>query len=142
MSDGIVNKAGRLHEKFLPAVYFDSSVLIDYWLTEGLEIERPRDTVAEIISQHEPKHIQVIRELLNTDKRIEKVIELRKRLIFEETKVTAIISPLCLLELMEWNAEAAFKQIAAEASGALTIQKRGKKEIGDYLKKLLGIKEG
>jgi len=69
------------------------------------------------------------------------VIELRKRLIFEETKVTAVISPLCLLELMEWNAEAMFKETAAEASGALFIQRKSKKDIGNYLKRLLELRK-
>ncbi len=42
---------------------------------------------------------------------------------------------------MEWNAEAAFKETAAQASGALFIQRKGKKEIGDYLKRLLELRE-
>ena len=35
----IGTKSGKLKAKFLPAIYFDSSVLIDYWMTEGLETE-------------------------------------------------------------------------------------------------------
>ena len=32
---GILTETGKLQKKFLPAVYFDSSVVIDYWMTEG-----------------------------------------------------------------------------------------------------------
>lgn len=34
-----VTRIGRLRAKYLPAIYFDSSVLIDYWMTEGLETD-------------------------------------------------------------------------------------------------------
>lgn len=135
-----VNRSGRLKVKYLPAVYFDSSVLIDYWMTEGLEIDWPEDPVQKIISGNEPKNIIVVRELLKADKRIEKVIEIRKKLVFEDAKLNAVISPLALLELMEWNAESAFKETAADAAGALFIQRKGRKEIGDCLKRLLELR--
>lgn len=141
MSYGILTKTGRLQERFLPAVYFDSSVLIDYWMTEGWEVELPEGTIERMMVEHESKDLKIVREVLKSDKRIEKMIEIRKKLLFEEVKVTAIISPLSLLELMEWNAEAAFKQTAAEASGALAIQRKSKKEIGDYLKRLLELRK-
>ena len=137
----IVTKSGKLKAKFLPAMYFDSSVLIDYWMTEGLEVERPYDPIQDIISQNKPKNLKIIREILKSDKRVERMIEIRKKLLFEEVKVTAIISPLSLLELMEWNAEVVFKDTAAEASGSMAIQRKGKKEIGDYLRRLLELRK-
>jgi len=45
-----------------------------------------------------------------------------------------------LLELMAWKAEAAFKQYASEAAGVHIVQRKSKKEIGDYLKKLLELR--
>jgi hypothetical protein len=54
--------------------------------------------------------------------------------------LSAVISPLSLLELMAWQAEAAFKQYAAEAAGVHIIRRKSKKEIGDYLKKLLELR--
>ncbi len=135
-----VNRSGRLKAKYLPAVYFESSVLIDYWMTEGLEIDWSEDPMQKVISGNEPKNIIVVRELLKADKRIEKVIEIRKKLVFGNAKLNAVISPLALLELMEWNAESAFKETAAEATGALFVQRKSKKEIGDYLKRLLELR--
>jgi len=135
-----VSHNGRLKTKYLPAIYFDSSVLIDYWMTEGLEIDRPGDLIMKVAKNNEPKNLAVVRELLKADKRIQRVTDIRKRLVFGKARLNAVISPLSLLELMEWNAEAAFKQTAAEAASAHIIQRKGKKEIGGYLKKLLELR--
>jgi hypothetical protein len=135
-----VTRTGRLRAKYLPAIYFDSSVLIDYWMTEGLETDWTEDPVEKIIAESEPKSLVVIRELLKADKRLQKVVEIRKKLIFGPSKLNAVISPLALLELMAWQAEAAFKQYATEAAGVHIIQRKSKKEIGDYLKKLLELR--
>ncbi len=141
MSDGILTKFGKLRKEFLPAMYFDSSVLIDYWLTEGAEVELPEGSIERMMLERESEYIKVLREVLKSDKRIAGMIEIRKKLLFEEVKVNAIISPISLLELMEWNAEAAFKETAAEAAGALFIQRKSKKEIGDYLKRLFKLRK-
>ncbi len=141
MSDGILTRYGKLRRKFLPAMYFDSSVLIDYWMIEGTELDLPEGSIERMVLEHESEDIKILREVLKSDKRIVGMIEIRKKLLFEDVKVKAIISPLSLLELMEWNAEMAFKNTATEASGALVIQRKGKKEIGDYLKKLLELRK-
>ena len=135
-----VTGRGKLTDSCLPAIYFDSSVVIDYWSTEGFEIDAPDDIVARIAKQNEPKEHQVIRDLFKTDKRFNNMIAIRKKLTSGESKFTAVISPLGLLEIMEWNAEASFKQMAVEAIGALPMQRKGKKEIGDYLKKLMALR--
>jgi len=135
-----VTKSGRLKAEYLPAVYFDSSVLIDYWMTEGLELDQPEDQVLKIIRENEPKNLIVIRELLKADKRVQRVVEIRRKLLFGKPKSSAVVSPLSLLELMEWNAEAAFKDTATEAVGARSIQRKSKKDIGNYLKKLLELR--
>jgi len=135
-----VTRIGRLRAKYLPAIYFDSSVLIDYWITEGLETDWTENPIEKIISENEPKSLVVVKELLKADKRLQKVVEVRKKLIFGLSKLSAVISPLALLELMAWKAEAAFKQYANEAAGVHIIQKKSKREIGDYLKKLLELR--
>lgn len=128
MKDTILTKTGKLHERFLPAIYFDTSVLIDYWMTEGMEMpESERD---ELLKKNELPYVPVIRNILRSERRISKVVEIRKKLIFEKVKVTPVVSPLSLLELTEWHAEAAFKQIASEASGVIFIQRKSKKQIG------------
>ena len=165
LMEEILTKAGKLQKRFLPAVYFDSSVLIDYWMTEGMEMHETEieksiknnkpsywrelpggDEVMEIergtlTENNEFPHWQVVRGILRSEDRINKVAEIRKKLVFDRVKVTPVISSICLLELIEWQAEAAFKQIASEASGTIFIQKRSKKDIGDYLKKALELRE-
>lgn len=135
----MLTKTGKLQKRFLPAVYFDSSVLIDYWMTEGMEMP---ETEADILMK-ENELLSVVREILKSEIRINKMVEIRKKLIliFGEVKVTPVVSPLSLLELMEWEAESAFKQIASEASGTVFIQKKSKKQIGDYLKKALELRK-
>jgi hypothetical protein len=135
-----VTNRGKLISSCLPAIYFDSSVVIDYWMTEGFEVDPPDDIVARIAKQNEPKEYEVIRDLLKSDKRFNKVVEIRKKLLLGEPKFITVISPLCLLELMEWNAEATFKDMSSQAAGTMAIQRKGKKEIGDYLKKLLELR--
>jgi len=137
-----VTNKGKLIDACLPAIYFDSSVVIEYWMTEGFEIDPPDDIMTRTIKQNEPKENEVIRDLFKADKRFNKVVEIRKILLFQKTKFASVMSPLCLLELMEWNAEAAFKEISSRAVGTLAIQRKGKKEIGDYLKKLLALRAG
>ena len=142
MADRVVTKAGRLRKRLLPAIYFDTSVLIDYWMTEGMELEPDEtDWVARLIEKNEPPHLQVVRSILRSETRIDKVAEIRKKLIFGELKFTPVVSPLSLLELMEWEAEAAFKQIASEASGMTFVQRKSKKEIGVYLREAMKLRK-
>ena len=49
MKDTILTKTGKLHERFLPAIYFDTSVLIDYWMTEGMEM--PESEIEMLMSE-------------------------------------------------------------------------------------------
>lgn len=139
MSKGILTRTGKLQKRFLPAVYFDSSVLIDYWMTENMEM--PETETDKLIKNNELPHLRVAKDILRSGIRISKVVEIRKKLIFDKVKVTPVVSPTSLLELMEWEAEDAFKRIASEASGTIFIQKKSKKEIGDYLKKSLEMRK-
>lgn len=139
MKDKILSSTGKLQEKFLPAIYFDTSVLVDYWMTEGMEM--PETEMDKLMKKNELPHLQVVRDILRSERRIDKVVDIRKKVLFEKVKVTPVVSPFSLLELMEWQAEAAFKQIASEASGTVFIQKKSKKQIGDYLKKALELRK-
>jgi hypothetical protein len=133
MNHDLLTKKGKIKKRFKPAMYLDTSVVVDYWMTEGFEIEISEEYMD--IIKDEP-HEVLIKDLLKTDKRLKRVIEIRKKFIFEETKITPIISPLSFLELVEWKAEASIKQIASQAVGSIFIQKKGKKEIGDLLAKI------
>ena len=139
MKNGILTNTGKLQKRFLPAIYFDTSVLIDYWITEGMEM--PETETDVLMKKNELPHLDVVRNILKSEIRINKVAEIRKKLLFQEVKVIPVVSPLSLMELMEWQAEAAFKQIASEVSGVTFIQKRNKKQVGDYLKKALEMRK-
>lgn len=129
-----IDHNGKLKKVMHPAVYLDSSVIIDYWLVEGCEYSPSLD---EIIKESEYK--TVMRNLLHADKRLDKVTEIRIKLT-GSSKTTAIVSPIGILELIEWNAEHTFKELAASAARVQFVQKQGKKKIGDYLKELLRLK--
>jgi len=131
--------SGKLIDKFLPAVYMDSSVLIDYWMTEGMESWTEEDY--EEWKRNEPKASLVIREILKSDVRLNKVSEIRRKFVFAQAKVTPVVTPLSLLELMEWNAESAFRQYASDFVGAIRVRKSGRKDIGDYLRKALDLRK-
>lgn len=137
--DAILTSTGRLRKKFLPAVYFDTSVVIDYWMTEGMEM--PETEMDRFMRKNELSHLQVVRNILASEVRFNKMVEIRKKLLFEKNRIIPVVSPLSLLELMEWQAEAAFKQIASEAAGMVFIQKKSKKQIGEYLKEGLRLRD-
>ena len=132
MSCEILTKEGRIKQRFQPSIYFDSSVLIDYWITEGADVDIPDE-----LRNRERPWLSAARDILRSDVRFSKVLEIRKKLVSEDVKVVCVISPLAIIELTEWHAEAAFKNIAAEASGVLSIQRKSKKEIGSLLSEVL-----
>lgn len=136
---GILTETGKLQEKFLPAVYFDSSVVIDYWMTEGMEC--PESEAQKRIRSGELLYLKFVRDILRSERRVNEVVEIRKKLVLGEPKATPVVSPICLIELIEWQAEAGFRQIASEACGAKFVKKMGKKEIGNYVKKTIALRK-
>jgi len=128
MNNNLIDENGKLQEVYLPAIYFDSSVVIDYWISEYMEM--PEDKFSQ-------PNDNLLRDLFLKDKRIKDTFEIRDRILSGQSKVTPIITSLSLIELMEWHVEAVFKELASESLGTMFIQKKSKKEVGDYLKKLL-----
>jgi len=128
----IVGPDGALAPAVTPAIYLDASVLIDYWATEGMECERGSD-LAPCTSPHE----DVIRELLRVDKRVAGMVEVRKALLLGSPKAHAVTSSLALLEVIEWHAESAIRNLVADSAGAKAIQRMGKKDIGDLLNRVI-----
>jgi len=135
MEKSYVTPAGKLRKRLRPAIYFDTSVLVDYWLVEGWEM--PETPFDRFLKNAELPHLQVARDLLRSQKRLTKVAEIRGLLSspYDPPEVTAVITPFCVLELIEWYAETTFRQIASEAAGTNAIRRRNKKEVGDMLKK-------
>jgi hypothetical protein len=135
----VLTNSGRLQKEFLPAVYFDSSVVIDYWMTEGMEC--PESETQKLISSGELPYLKVVRDILRSERRVNEVVEIRRKLVSGQPKATPVVSPICLVELIEWQAEAGFRQIASEACGAKFVQKIGKKDIGEYVKKTIALRK-
>ncbi len=91
-----LTKTGTLRKSYLPAVYFDSSVLIEYWETEGMEV--PETKLEKAIKTKIEPEKQAIRDILKSERKIERMVKIRRKLL-ERVKVTPIISPLALLQV-------------------------------------------
>lgn len=126
-----LDEKGQLIEELRPAVYLDTTVVIEYWIVEGLESDRKGATFKPL----ELPYHQTIRELLaKSQKDMEALVEIRKEAVMGQPKLTLVTSALALFELCEWHAEAAIRQMASEVVGAKLMAKKGKKEIGGILK--------
>ena len=125
----ILTASGKLQRRYHPAVYFDSSVLIDYWLAEGLELgDSPlpfRDEQAELL-----------RSVLRAEKKTQAMGKILEATLILGPEVFPVTSPLAILELIEWHAHAAIKQMASEAIGFLAVQKKSRKQVGELLRQL------
>lgn len=77
--EGIIDKTGQLVEKLKPAVYLDTSVLVEYTILEGVEYEEHFEELSEISEANEPPHYQTIRDLLRSDKHTETLVAIRKK---------------------------------------------------------------
>jgi len=64
MTKATITTTGRLEEKFLPAMYFDSSVLIAYWMTEGFEM--PENNSDRLFEKNK-SYLQVVRDILKSE---------------------------------------------------------------------------
>lgn len=135
-----VTGEGKLKKAFLPAIYLDSSVFIDYWLTEGYNF-RPEDPVLDHLDRvNEPPHYKLIREVVNNKswfKRLEVVREIREKLMSQSSKFTLIVTPVTLMEFSKWYAENGFRNILSDVAGASFLKRKSDKELGELLKRTL-----
>jgi hypothetical protein len=125
----ILTRAGRLQRRYRPAVYFDSCVLVDYWLAEGLEL-------GEAGHPFPDEQADLLRTVLRAEKKTQTMGKVREATIILGPELVPVTSPLAVLELIEWHAHAAIKQMASEAVGFFAIQKKSRKQIGELLRKL------
>jgi hypothetical protein len=119
----------------MPAMYFDTSVLIEYWLAEGTEADISPDMSFTL--EHEEPIKTVLIELMRSERDFDKIIEIRRRICQGKAKVQAIVTPLSLIELIEWYSESAFKNTAVDITGIKFMQRKSKKQVGEYLRKTL-----
>ena len=134
--DAVVCPSGQLKERYSPAVYFDSSILVDYWMAEGMELSEGLDENDRDRAENQPSPLEkTVRELTGSRPRLAKVAEVRRKVILGDLAACPVTSHTALWELQEWIAESAFKQIGAQVSGMILLQRQSKKAIGDYLKR-------
>jgi hypothetical protein len=132
LSKNLLTASGALKRKFRPAIYFEASVLIDYWSAEGLE--RQLDTPKEIPLGQE--YDEAVRNLFRYHDRLRKMALIRQHVCSGDGKLTVVTSPLAILELFEWHAYSKFKQIAANSAGIVTVERMSKKDAGDHLARI------
>lgn len=125
----ILTPRGKLQRHYRPAVYFDSSVLIEYWLAEGLELGESRLPLRD-------EQVELLRLVLRAEKKTQTMGKVREATLILGPEVFPVTSPLAVLELIEWHAHAVIKQVASEAIGFLAVQKKSRKEIGELLRQL------
>src|SRR6266581_4525328 len=135
MEISILTNKGRLKRSTMPAMYLDSSFVIDYWIAErleGPELPIPPSTFDKIR--------MTIQDLVKTDRRIVAVGKIREKIVTRGSRVSPVVTALAVLELMKWNAEATFKQYVAEAAGAMHVRRMDEKKTGDYIKKIFSAR--
>lgn len=131
----IVDDQGQLLDKFKPAVYFDSSVLIEYWSAYGLDLtsNRPIDQMLR------PMFWRIVSEISDTDKNLQLLSEIRHRIESGQSKLFCITSPLGILELIEWFTYSVIKDTFASFLGVKRVERSlNKEKIRKILRKIEG----
>lgn len=136
-----LTKAGKLKRAFLPAIYLDSSILIEYLRSDGAEVEKKED-LEKIPGSHDTSEqsiYEAFRKAVTPEKRMNKIAEIRRKIIleFDKLKVTPVTSTLAHLELIEWHASYVYNTVAVEEVGTHFIKKKGQKDIGKDIRKIL-----
>jgi predicted nucleic acid-binding protein len=127
-----LTRAGRLKRKYRPAVYFEASVVVDYWSAEGLESHL--DAPKEIPLGQE--YDEAVRSLFRYHDKLRKMALVRREVCLGLSKLNVVTSPLAVLELFEWHAHSSFKQIASHAAGIVTVDRMSRKEVGEFLARI------
>ncbi|MEA5004031.1 MAG: hypothetical protein VB081_11075, partial [Christensenella sp.] len=81
MTDKVLDNEGKLLPKFTPAIYFDSCVLIDYYLAYGLEFEP--SPIVEAMGKNRAPYEKSLLTLFKQDKRFADLTKLRETLLNE-----------------------------------------------------------
>ncbi len=140
MVSPLLRDDGRLTDENLPAMYFDSSALVPYWLAKDIKTAGSATT-----GPAEPPYMDLLMKVLKAEEKIRKMLELRQRLEKaakekDQVKVLPVYSPLCLLEFFESHAGTFLKQVAStQLPGLLAIERLARKGLGDSLSDLVEL---
>ena len=128
-----VTEEGRLREDYLPAMYMDANVLLQYFIAEEMiEGDQPAEGLQSPGFATEDR-FSVLREILRAEKYTQKMIEIVERLE-DCPRVFPVYTPLGLAELMGAYAKEKFKSIATQFIGNFAIERMSKKQVGDSIK--------
>jgi len=157
----LLTKSGRLKKQFLPAIYFDSSVIIDYFLAEPYnqlnelktfeelkdEDMIPGNRYFKIYNPQIEKEVWInippaslaLRKIVlrNKNDKINQMKIVREKLIEKDSKINVVSSPLAILEFIQWYAEMSFREISFDTFGEYFVKGLYKKRIRDYLIKAI-----
>jgi hypothetical protein len=139
LSRAEITPKGKLKSDFLPAAYFDTGVLYDYWLVESCLGYCDRRTSAE--KGTTPRYHQTILDLVEAGRELD---DAKKLVEFihgngDNLKLRLIYTPLCLMELSKIYSEATFLDYVAEVKSLKLLQRIHYKNIGRYLSRLTAI---
>ncbi len=127
----VLDDNGKLIAELHPAVYFDSSVLIEYWRAEGGG-DPDED---ELLIPPDPFDELVRGLVVKSEERFEQMVEMRKKIESGESKLTAIASPAGLFELLKWYAQTGFRSAASQVIEPRVSRSWDGKQVGSYLKR-------
>jgi hypothetical protein len=131
--ENVLNRDGALKKRYRPAMYFDASVLIEYYSAEGLEM--PQNPLLT------SRFTETVRDFLRRNAALKKMADIRRCVLLEGAKLQPVTSPLAILELIEWHARASFKQTVAENVGVSGVERMNGKQVGELLLKLQQLAE-
>lgn len=137
-----ITAKGNLKSGFLPAAYFDTGVLYDYWLVESCLGYCQPHTPGE--GGEAPDYHQTLLDLVEVGRELDDA----KRLVefihqnADDIKLHSIYSPLCLLELSKIYSEATFLDYIAEVRSLKLLHRIDYKRIGSYLSRLAAPNAG
>jgi hypothetical protein len=142
VSQSFLDNTGRLLEKYKPGIYMDTSLLVDYWISEAFDA--PIDPFHEDLKHRDSveQMNQKLIDVLKGEDRYKKAFKLRNKLyerIFGWKQQSAYIytSPLAVFELVQWNARSEFKYLATAAAGSPVVENMSVKNVGKYIDVLL-----
>lgn len=120
----VVDEQGRLLDRFKPAAYLDSSVLIEYWCTYGIDLTSngPIDQILR------PMFWQLVSEVSGADKNLQLLCDIRRQVENRQSRLSLITSPIALLELIEWFTYSGIKDIFASSMGIKRVERKLNKE--------------
>jgi hypothetical protein len=132
----MVDATGLLIERWHPAVYLDTQMLIDFELAYLEYYDLPESERTMPLSREAMAAREVFRNRRNRG--LEGMINIRRRLMAGNTRVQLVSSPLADIEMGEFFTDAGMRELLIEAFGPRFLRGRDTHKImGSYVGDLL-----